>query len=157
VIPVLAQAAAFDCDRQVRIAAGDAIASIRRRAAEDWILRPPQDPKSYSDAVESWYQLFLHRSSDLAGLRDYVNRLRRGIPPEDVMAAILGSEEYYKLAGERQRPWVAALYADVLDRSPSHREIQDWIQTLGRNGGSREKTGADFVRSAKPELAQRKP
>jgi hypothetical protein len=157
VIPVLAQAAAFDCDRQVRIAAGDAIALIRRRAVGDWIVRPPAGPQHYVLVVESWYQLLLHRPSDPAGLRDYVDRLRRGIPPEDVLAGILGSEEYYKVNGERPRPWIAALYADLLDRSASRREIEGWIQTLGRNGGSRERTAAEFVRSAKLELAQRKP
>ena len=157
VIPALAQAAAFDCDRQVRIAAGDAIALIRRRAVSDWILRPPPGPKNYTALVESWYQLFLHRPSDPAGLRDYVDRLRRGIAAEDVLAGFLGSEEYYKLYGSRDRAWVAALYADMLDRSPSRREIQGWMQTLDRNNGSREQTAAEFVRSAKLELGNRKP
>jgi hypothetical protein len=30
----------------------------------------------------------------------------------------MGNEEYYKLHGSRPRPWVAGLYADVLDRYP---------------------------------------
>jgi hypothetical protein len=156
IIPVLAQAAAFDSDRQVRIAAGDAIALIRRRAAGDWILRPPAGPNNHHALVESWYQLYLRRPSDPAGLRNYLDLLRRGVAPEDVQAGMLGSEEYYQLHGNRQRPWVAALYADVLDPSPTPREIQGWIQTLGRNGGSRERTAAEFLRSAKLELAQRK-
>jgi hypothetical protein len=155
-IPVLAQAAAFDSDRQVRIAAGDAIALIRRRAAGDWILRPP-GPNDQRALVESWYQLYLHRPSDPAGLRNHLDLLRRGISPEDVQAGILRGEEYYQLHAGRQRPWVAALYADILDRSPTPREVQGWIQTLGRNGGSRERTAAEFLRSAKLELAQRKP
>jgi hypothetical protein len=157
VIPILAQAAAFDSDRQVRIAAGDAIALIRRRGAGEWILRPPPGAHNYRALVESWYQLFLHRPADPDGLRDYVGRLRRGIAPEDVQAGFLGSEEYYRLQGSRPRRWVAALYADVLDRSPTPREINGWIETLARNGGSREATAAEFLRSAKPELAQRKP
>jgi len=153
-IPALAQAAAFDPDRQVRAAAGDAIALIRRRTASSWI-RPPSGPNSHRALVESWYQLYLRRPADPAGLRDNVDRLRRGVSPIDVQASILGSEEYFKLHGSRQRSWVAALYADVLDRSPSHREVQNWIQLLQRAGGSRERTAADFLRAAQPELAQR--
>jgi hypothetical protein len=154
-ISALAQAAAFDPDRQVRAAAGDAIALIRRRAAGSWVQRPPAGPNSHRALVESWYQLYLRRPADPTGLRDNVDQLRRGVSPIDVQASILGSEEYFKLHGNRQRSWVAGLYADVLDRSPSHREVQNWIQLLQRAGGSREKTAAEFLRAAQPELAQR--
>jgi hypothetical protein len=154
VIPALAQAAAFDSDRQVRIAAGDAIALIRRRAAAGWTQRP-LGPNNYRLLVESWYQLYLRRPADPAGLRDFVDRMRRGAGPIEVQAALLGSDEYFRLHGGREGSWVAALYTDVLDRSPSHREVQDWIQTLRRSGGSRESTAAEFLRAAQAELTQR--
>src|SRR5262245_24401826 len=109
VIAVLAQAAAFDSDRQVRIAAGDAIALIRRRAAAGWTQRPP-GPTNYRLLVESWYQLYLRRPADPAGLRDFVDRMRRGAGPIEVQAALLGSDEYFRLHGSRERSWVAALY-----------------------------------------------
>jgi hypothetical protein len=153
-IPALAQAAAFDPDRQVRTMGGDAIAQIRRRTANAWAVRPPAGLDSQRALVESWYQLYLRRAADEAGMRDYLDRLRRGVGPIDVQAAMLGSDEYYQLHGNRPRAWVAGLYADVLARSPSVREIQDWIQTLGKNNGSREQTAADFLRAAQAELAQ---
>src|SRR5262249_37124466 len=154
-IPALGQAAAFDPDRQVRVAAGDAIALIRRRAAGGWMQRPPQGVNGHRALVESWYQLYLHRPADPAGLRESVERLRKGVDPLEVQAGILGSEEYYKLHGARPRSWVAALYADVLDRSPSPREIQHWVQVLGRSGGSRANTAVEFLRTAQAELATR--
>jgi hypothetical protein len=154
VIAVLAQAAAFDSDRQVRIAAGDAIALIRRRAAAGWTQRPP-GPTNYRLLVESWFQLYLRRPADPAGLRVFVDRMRRGAGPIEIQAALLGSDEYFRLHGSRERSWVAALYTDVLDRSPSHREVQDWIQKLRRSGGTRESTAAEFLRAAQAELAQR--
>jgi len=156
-INALAQAAAFDPDRQVRAAAGDAIALIRRRAAGNWVGRPPSGAHAYRELVESWYQLYLHRASDGTGLRDFVDRLRRGVSPEAIQAEILASDEYYRLHGSRPRSWVAGLYADVLDRSPLQQEVQGWVRTLDRYGGSRQKTAEEFLRGAKVELAQRIP
>jgi hypothetical protein len=156
-IPALANAAAFDPERQVRVAAGDAIALIRRRGAGNWIGRPPAGPQNHRTLVESWYHLYLHRPSDAAGMRDYLDRLRRGQGPLDVQAAMLGSDEYYRLHSNRTRSWVAGMYSDVLDRSPSPRDIQNWMQALNRFGGSREKAAAEFLRSAQLELNQRNP
>jgi HEAT repeats/Domain of unknown function (DUF4214) len=156
-IPALANAAAFDSERQVRICSGDAISAIRRRNAGEWIGRPPVGGQHHQRLVESWYQLYLHRPSDEAGMRDYLGRLRNGQGPMEVQAAMLGSDEYYRLHSARQRPWVVAMYADVLDRSPSARDVQNWLQALVRLGGSREKTAAEFLRSAQLELNQRQP
>jgi hypothetical protein len=153
-ITALTQAAAFDPDRQVRNAAGDAIALIRRRSVGNWLQRPPQGGGNLRALVESWYLLYLRRPADPTGLTDKVNRLRRGTGHLEVQAAILGSEEYFRLHGSRPRAWVAGLYADVLDRSPSPREVQNWIQSLSRNRGSRERTAAQFLNAAQAELGQ---
>jgi hypothetical protein len=154
-IPALAQAAAFDAERQVRAAAGDAIALIRRRGVGAWIGRPPLGQNDQRALVESWYQLYLHRPSDPAGMRDYLDRLRRGADPLEVQAAFLGSDEYFRLHNSRNRSWVVALYADVLDRSPTPREINHWVQSLNRSGGARDGTALEFLRAAQAELAQR--
>jgi hypothetical protein len=55
------------------------------------------------------------------------------------------------------RAWVAVLYADVLGRSPSRREVAIRVETLERNGGSREQTALEFLRGARRELAERQP
>jgi hypothetical protein len=156
VILALAHAAAFDAERNVRIAAGDAIALIRRRGAGNWVRPPSGGGNNLRDLVESWYQIYLRRPADPGGLRTQVDRLRRGAAPEEVQGAILGSDEYYQLQGGRPRAWVVGLYADVLDRSPAPREINNWMRTLDRNGGSREATATEFLRSARAELAQRR-
>jgi hypothetical protein len=155
-LPALAQAAAYDPDRQVRIAAGDAIALIRRRGAGAWIGRPPPVQNNQRALVESWYQLFLHRPADEGGMRDFMDRLRRGASPLEVQAAMLGSDEYFRLNGSRDRAWIAAMYSDVLNRSPSPREVQGWVQSLRRSGGSRAGTALEFLRAAQAELAQRR-
>jgi hypothetical protein len=154
-VPALAQAAAFDPDRQVRVASGDAIALIRRRGAGVWIGKPPVGQNNQRALVESWYQLYLHRAADPAGMRDYLDRPSRGVGPLEVQAAFLGGDEYFRLYNGRPRVWIAALYRDVLDRSPSPAEIQNWMQSLSRSGGSREQTSLEFLRAAQAEIAQR--
>jgi hypothetical protein len=152
----LARSAAYDPDRQTRIAAGDAIALIRRRVAESWVPRPPRPP-TYEALLTSWYQLYLDRAPDEPGMKDFLNQMQQGASPEAIQAAMMGSEEYFKLHGSRKRAWVAGLYADVLDRSPAPEEINGWLQTLERLGGARDRTAEEFLRGAKDELARRKP
>jgi hypothetical protein len=150
----LARAAAFDPNRDVRIEAGDSIARIRRRVSEGWAGGPLQ-PAGFARVVDSWYRLYLNREAEPVGLRDQMERLRRGDSPEEIQAGILGSDEYFRLHGSRRAAWIAALYSDVLDRSPSRREIASWLETLERTGGSREQTALEFLRGARRELAER--
>ncbi len=154
-ISALASAAAFDPDRPVRIAAGDAIDRIRRRGSTAWI-RPPGGGASRR-LVESWYQLYLRRPADPVGLRDCLDRLRRGAGPIEVQAVLLGSDEYYRLHGSRPAPWVAGLYADVLNRAPSRHEIHHWVEMLRQPGSTRETVAVEFLRAAQAELSQRAP
>jgi hypothetical protein len=152
----LARAAAFDPNREVRIEAGDAIARIRRRVGEGWAGGPLR-PAAFARVVDSWYRLYLNRDPEPEGMRDQLARLRRGDSPEEIQAGILGSDEYFRLHGSRRVAWIAALYSDVLDRSPSRREIASWLETLERTGGSREATALEFLRGARKELAERQP
>jgi len=153
-VPYLAKAAAFDPAREVRIEAGDAIARMRRRVAEGWAVGPPR-PANFPQLVDSWYRLYLNRPAEPQGMRDQIDRLRRGDTPEEIQAGILGSDEYFRLQGSRRHAWVAALYADVLGRSPSRREVAIWVEKLDRNGGSREQTALEFLRGARRELSER--
>jgi hypothetical protein len=150
----LARSAAYDPDRNVRTESGDAIARIRRRVGEGWAVRPPR-PANFTQLVDSWYRLYLNRAPEPEGMRDQLDRLRRGDSPEEIQAGILGSDEYFRLHGSRRHAWVAALYADVLDRSPTRREVDTWVDTLDRNGGSRERTALEFLRGARKELERR--
>ena len=151
----LASAAAYDPERSVRVAAGDAIAMIKRRSADDWAVRPPA-PNSFRQLVESWYSLYLNRAPDPTGVRDFVNRLSRGASPEEVQASIIGSDEYFRLHGSRPASWIAGMYADVLNRSARRDEISHWLGMFQRLGGSREQTALEFLRTARTELSQRR-
>jgi hypothetical protein len=155
VVSRLASAAAYDPERQVRVAAGDAIAIIKRRSSGDWAVRPPA-PNSYRQLVESWYPLYLNRAPDPTGVRDFVNRMARGATPEDIQSSIIGSDEYYRLHGSRPASWIAGMYADVLNRSARPDEVRHWLGMYQRLGGSREQTALEFLRTARTELSQRR-
>jgi len=48
------------------------------------------------DLVATYYTAFLHRPGDAAGIQGYVNALLQGaLRQEDVIAAIVGSQEYF--------------------------------------------------------------
>jgi hypothetical protein len=151
----LASAAAYDPDRLVRAAAGDAIAMIKSRSAGDWAVRRP-GPAGFRQMVEGWYQLYLNRAPDPTGVRDFVNQLSRGASPEEVQASIIGSDEYFRLHGSRPASWIVGMYADVLNRSARRDEINNWLAMYQRLGGSREQTALEFLRTARAELNQRR-
>jgi hypothetical protein len=46
-------------------------------------------------AVDSFYRMFLHRSSDSSGLNAFTNVLQAGGREEQVIAALVGSDEYF--------------------------------------------------------------
>jgi hypothetical protein len=50
-------------------------------------------PEASQDEVEGWYQAYLHRSADAAGLAFWVSALQRGTPLGQVLANIAGSDE----------------------------------------------------------------
>jgi uncharacterized delta-60 repeat protein len=53
--------------------------------------------ESDRDKVEELYHRFLHRPADAAGLTGFVNALQAGATSEQVMAVLLGSDEYLQL------------------------------------------------------------
>jgi hypothetical protein len=76
--------------------------------------------------VREWYRRFLDREPDPSGFRYQLDRLREGHPPEDVLAGILGSDEYYRRAGGRPAAFVQELFLDLTGRPPTPAERQQW-------------------------------
>lgn len=155
-IPPLAKAAAFDTDREVRIAAGDAIALIRQRTHDHWINRPPLPlPGNAEQLVHDWYQLYLHRAPDPGGLAQWVGELNRGTPPELVQATLLASDEYYRRHGGTPHLWIANIFKELLGRTPSRDELRLWLGELARIG-AREAVALEILRAGRAELVERR-
>jgi len=82
-----------------------------------------------NETVGRWYQRYLHRPADpyAAG---WVQALQQGQRPEQVLAGILGSDEYYRSAGGTPTAFVRQLYEDVNGRRPTGREVDYWARRL---------------------------
>jgi hypothetical protein len=96
-----------------------------------------QGPR-YVDArrtVEGWYSKFLGRPADPAA-EAWVQALRNGQQPEQVLSGILGSDEYYNRAGGTPGAFVQRMYEEVAGRRPTPREMDYWagrVQTRRRD------------------------
>jgi hypothetical protein len=79
--------------------------------------------------VAGWYQRFLRREMDpfAAG---WVRALQQGQQPEQVLAGILGSDEYFRLAGGTHSRFIRQLYQDVAGRRPTPSEETFWTRRL---------------------------
>jgi len=81
---------------------------------------------------------------DQAGVNYWVPRLRTS-PPHEVLAALLGGEEYYKGNGASPRRLVLALYRDLLGKSDLQKfHIDYWTERIVKYG-SREAMIREFL------------
>jgi len=81
--------------------------------------------------ITGYYQQFLLRTPDAAGLafwRDQVWKAYGG--PEEVIAGMLSSPEFFQSAGGTDLAWVKALYQRLLDRKPDPQGLQYWDNLL---------------------------
>ena len=85
------------------------------------------DPNSL---VDYWYRTYLGRAPDPGGLANWANELNQGVPPDQVLATILGSDEYYQRGGSTPQGFIGRLYSDVLGRAPTPVELNFWVQRM---------------------------
>jgi hypothetical protein len=103
--------------------------------------------------VQSWYARYLGRQVDPNGLSIWVQQVR-SYGPVQAQAGILGSDEYYARHGSRPEGFVQGLYADVLGRAASRREMHSWVSRLWVDSGNRAQLAQEFLAAAQPALAQ---
>jgi len=79
--------------------------------------------------VRGWYERFLGREPD-SSAAGWVQGLQSGQDPEQLLAGILGSDEYYTRAGGTPRGFIQRLYLDLLTRRPTPREEDYWLRRM---------------------------
>jgi hypothetical protein len=90
--------------------------------------------------VKSWYATYLGRPAVNGEEQEWVNSLLQGVSEEDVLAAILGSGEFYRrtgtlsTTGTADERYVRALYLFLLKRTPSAGEVAEWTGPLATDG-----------------------
>jgi hypothetical protein len=82
--------------------------------------------------VDGWYTQYLRRppGNEDPGKGGWADQLRRGTPPDVLLGHILGSDEYYNLAGGTPEGFVRQLFRDVVGRDPTRQEFRSWMSRL---------------------------
>jgi hypothetical protein len=85
--------------------------------------------------VTAWYELYLNRAPDSAGLSFFVGQLEHGTSANYVRLEILASQEYFALQGNSATNFVTSLYQNILGRTPQGNEASSWVSLA--SGGNR--------------------
>jgi uncharacterized repeat protein (TIGR01451 family) len=103
-------------------------------------MNSPEYKAHYVTAV---YQIFLGRGPDAGGLEFWTEKMGNPGTPggatgsadeKYVLAAILGSDEFYGDSGGTPTGWVNALYMDLLNRAPDGSGSAFWQNELAKRG-----------------------
>src|SRR3954466_5499038 len=78
-----------------------------------------------------WYRQYLGRAPDPYA-QSWIDGLRAGQDPTQLLSGIIGSQEYYDNAGGTPAGFVTQLYLDVVGRRPTGAELRSWTARMYR-------------------------
>lgn len=104
----------------------------------------------YSSLVEGYYEEFLGRSAGQSELNFWALDLAGGAKNEQVLSMVLGSDEYFHLAGSSNADWIEHLYKDLLGRTPEGAGSTVWQAALA-SGATRQQVASLVDTSAERE------
>ena len=99
-----------------------------------------------TDLVQQLYNNFLHRAASPLEVNAFVGFLQQGGTDDDLKAAILGSDEYFRLGRLSTAGFLNQLYEDVLGR-PIDPAALLTFETLIGNGTTRQAVAAIVLHS----------
>ncbi|HVX12969.1 MAG TPA: GDSL-type esterase/lipase family protein [Pirellulales bacterium] len=76
------------------------------------------NPAYAINLVQADYQQYLGRNADPSALNFWVTALHAGFRDEQLVAALVASDEFYLRAGGTDADWVTAAYQSILGRAP---------------------------------------
>jgi hypothetical protein len=94
------------------------------------------------DQISQWYRQYLRREATPQELAAWQSHLQAGRAPQDILAYILGSPEYFDRVGNSANPYLAEVLRNLLGRQPTAAELQQYATQYQQYGGAR----TDFVR-----------
>ncbi|RIK85193.1 MAG: hypothetical protein DCC67_04240 [Planctomycetota bacterium] len=94
------------------------------------------------DQITQWYRQYLHREPTVPELSAWQAYLQSGKSPQDILAYILGSSEYFDRMGNQRDAYLTELYRSIMGRQPTASELQQFASQYQQYGGAR----TDFVR-----------
>jgi uncharacterized protein YkwD len=109
--------------------------------------------ENFQHFVTNAYQTYLKRAPNSSEINFWVNAMTQGLTDEQVEASFIGSYEYVASHGGGSAAWVSGMYQDLLGRTASQFEIDQWMQRISQ-GMSPSDVAYGFAASAERE-AQR--
>ena len=80
--------------------------------------------------VASYYQQYLGRTANSSEVAGWVTALGQGQTHQQVIAAFVGSPEYFQRHNGDTGAWLSATYQDVLGRQPDEAGFANWLSVL---------------------------
>ncbi len=106
--------------------------------------------ESYGNFVTNAYQTYLKRNPSSTESSYWVNQMTNGMTDEQIEASFIGSPEYIQDHGASNAAWISGMYQDLLGRSASQTEINNWLQQMA-NGESATQVALGFATSPERE------
>lgn len=97
--------------------------------------------------IKQYYRDYLRREAEPAGVTFYRELWRADGGPDNVVANIISSEEFFASAGGTNRLWVTELYRRLLGREPDAAGLDYWTTRLDSGQLSRQQVVFGFTRS----------
>ncbi len=98
------------------------------------------------EQIDGWYRQYLGRSATSQELAAWQAHLQAGRAPQDVLAFILGSSEYYDRMGNQNDRYLAQLYQNVYGRQPTAYDMQQFVSQYQQFDGARSQFVSDILR-----------
>lgn len=83
--------------------------------------------------IEQYYQQFLLRQADPSGLAHWDQVWKQFGGPEEVIAGMISSPEFFQASGGTNSGWVSALYERLLNRTADAQGLQYWTNLLNQH------------------------
>ena len=98
--------------------------------------------------IEQYLQQFLLRPADAQGLAYWRDQVwRRDGGPDNVIAGMISSAEFFQSAGGTNAGWVTALYQRLLNRTPDVQGLNYWVQALNQHQMTETQVVLGFLKS----------
>jgi hypothetical protein len=106
-----------------------------------------ESPERLDPIIAQLYRDYLQREPDPMGLQTWRSIWQRDGGPENVVAGIVSSPEFFRSSGGTNAGWVTELYRRLLGREPEPDGFSSWNTALD-NGLARPQVVLGFISSA---------
>lgn len=96
--------------------------------------------------IAQWYRQYLGREATPQELAAWQSHLQAGRSPQDILAYLLGSSEYYDRLGNRSDVYLNQVYQVLNGRQPTAADLQQFAARYDQYGGARSQFVRDMLR-----------